>query len=161
MTMAPSDLALPPGVAPSGVVVFAAAVDVRPEDLSHLVPHANNVQYLRWIDRVTELHLDSTGETRATMASEGRMWFVARHEIDYLAEVFVGERLGIATWIAESGRTTVQRATAIWIATSGVIICKASSRMVHVNLVSRRPCRPPVVGKKSVADPAVQPKDDP
>ena len=71
--------------------VFACAHCVGAEEVSALVPHANNIVILGWIDRIAELHGAHAGAARESIAREGRMWFVARHEIDYLGESFVGD----------------------------------------------------------------------
>ncbi len=141
--MTPAALTMPGSIATLGNKPFTATVEVNADDLSASVPHANNVQYLRWVDRIAELHLDSQGHTRAAMAIQGRMWFVARHEVDYLAEAFAGDLLGVATWISSVGKTTQVRETVVWQLTSGVIACRATSRWAHIDLKSRRPSRPP------------------
>lgn len=139
--------------APSGV--FACAHRVGAEELSALVPHANNIVILGWIDRIAELHGAHAGAARESIAREGRMWFVARHEIDYLGESFVGDELVIATWIEKLGRTSLTRTTVIakrpegedQAARSGdgratpgsSILVRASSRWAFVDLGTRRP----------------------
>lgn len=118
-------------------------VDVDAASLSACVPHLNNVEILRLVDRGAESHLDRLGHTRAAMAARGVMWFVVRHEIDYLAEAFGGDRLLLATWIRSHGRTTSVRATRILRPADGKVVAAAESRWVHVDLATRRPLRIP------------------
>jgi acyl-CoA thioester hydrolase len=126
---------------------FSLVRTVMPEQLSALVPHANNVQIVGWIDEAARAHGDASGLTREHMHREGRMWFVARHEIDYLAESFAGDEILIGTWLTTVTKTTATRATRIcrrsqrdapW-----ETAVEASSRWVHMNLQSRRPTRIP------------------
>jgi acyl-CoA thioester hydrolase len=120
---------------------------VTAEQLSLLVPHANNVQIVSWIDEAARAHGDATGLTRERMHAQGRMWFVARHEIDYLAESFAGDEILIGTWLTAVTKTTATRATHVWrrplLEDPWETAVEASSRWVHMNLQSRRPTRIP------------------
>lgn len=76
------------------------------------------------------------------------MWFVARHEIEYVAEAFSGDEIMIATWIASVTKTTATRVTKVWRrrAEGGApweLAVDAVSRWVHMNLATRRPIRIP------------------
>jgi acyl-CoA thioester hydrolase len=118
------------------------------EQLSALVPHANNVQIVGWIDEAARAHGDASGLTRERMHSEGRMWFVARHEIDYLAESFAGDKVLVGTWLTGVTKTTAMRATRVWrCVTDGALewelAVDALSRWVHMDLTTRRPTRIP------------------
>jgi acyl-CoA thioester hydrolase len=103
------------------------------------VPHANNIVILSWIDLVASRHGDAAGASRAELAVRGRMWFVARHEIDYLGEAFAGDALLLATWVEKLGRTSLVRATRIVRARDGAVLTRATSRWALVDLASRRP----------------------
>ncbi len=137
-------LQLPEGMPASA---FALLRTVTLEQLSALVPHANNVQIVGWIDEAARAHGDASGLTRERMHGEGRMWFVARHEIDYIAESFAGDEILVGTWLTAVTKTTATRATRVcrrsrrdepW-----ETAVEASSRWVHMNLQSRRPTRIP------------------
>ncbi len=127
---------------------FRLTRTVTAEQLSALVPHANNVQIVGWIDEAARAHGDSSGLTRERMHSDGRMWFVARHEIDYLAESFAGDEILVGTWLAGVTKTTATRATKVWRRPAGgtlewALAVDALSRWVHMNLGTRRPARIP------------------
>jgi len=126
-----------PGMPERGV--FALAHRVQQAETSALVPHANNIVILSWIDLAAERHGDAAGAARAELAATGRMWFVARHEIDYLAEAFVGDDLLLVTWIEKLGRTSLSRVTRVVRATDGVELTRATSRWAHVDLATRKP----------------------
>ena len=122
---------------------FHAQIKVGDDGISRGVPHVNNAEYVRWIDRLAEMATDAAGFTRESILAEQRMWFVARHEIDYRGETFEGDRLLAATWIVSWTRTTVHRATAVIDATDARPICIAITRWAYVDLQSRRPARIP------------------
>lgn len=119
--------------------VFAIAHTVRDDETSALVPHANNIVILGWIDLLASRHGDAAGASRADLAAGGRMWFVARHEIDYLGEAFAGDRLQLVTWIEKLGRTSLVRASRIVRVRDGAVLTRASSRWALVDLATRRP----------------------
>ena len=131
--------ALPPLDAPGTAGAFVLAHTVRDDECSALVPHANNIVILSWIDLVASRHGDAAGASRAELAVRGRMWFVARHEIDYLGEAFAGDALLLATWVEKLGRTSLVRATRIVRARDGAVLTRATSRWALVDLASRRP----------------------
>jgi acyl-CoA thioester hydrolase len=122
---------------------FLAEVTVASGHLSRLIPHCNNVEFLRWIDRAAELHAESLGESRAALAAEHRAWFVVRHEVDYRAEAFKGDRLVVATWIRNARRSLSWRDSLIVRPADRVVVCSATTVWVHVDLRTRRPILPP------------------
>jgi len=130
--------AIPPiaDAPPNGV--FAVAHTVAARETSALVPHANNIVILGWIDALASRHGDAAGASRAALAASNRMWFVARHEIDYLGEAFAGDRLILATWVEKLGRTSLIRATRI-LRDDGTLLTRATSRWALVDLATRRP----------------------
>ena len=108
---------------------------------SEEIPHVNNAEYVRWIDRTAELATDAAGLTREILLASQRMWFVARHEINYRGESFVGDDLLIATWISDYSRTTAVRQTVVYRPADGKRILDATTRWAYVNLETRRPVR--------------------
>jgi acyl-CoA thioester hydrolase len=65
--------------------------------------HVNNVEYLRWMQEAALLHADALGCTRATMAAGGR-WVIRSHRIEYFLPAFVGEHVGVLTWVSNVRR---------------------------------------------------------
>ena len=108
---------------------------------SEEIPHVNNAEYVRWIDRTAELATDVAGLTREILLAAQRMWFVARHEIDYRGESFVGDDLLIATWISGFTRTNAVRRTVVHRPADEKRILDASTRWAYVNLETRKPTR--------------------
>jgi acyl-CoA thioester hydrolase len=111
------------------------------EVVSRAVEHVSNVEYVRWLDRAAELHADALGWTRKSLLDRGVMWFVARHEIDYLAEARPGDELVVATWVRSMARVKSWRDTLVARPADRTAVCRASSLWVLVDLATRRPVR--------------------
>lgn len=120
-------------------------VPVGTDNLSSTIAHVDNVTYLRWIDRIAEMAGDALGHSRKALAEQDRMWFVGRHEIDYLAETFAGDAVRAATWIHDARKTGCRRDTLLWRETEcGLdLIARARTTWVWIDLARRRPCRMP------------------
>ena len=82
--------------------LFELPITVQPGDIDEL-GHVNNVVYVRWMQEAAGAHWAAVAppELRAQA-----VWVVTRHEVDYKAPAFVGERLVARTWVgAPSGAT--------------------------------------------------------
>lgn len=108
---------------------------------SRAVPHVNNIEYVRWVDRIAEMHARHLGLSREELLEARRMWFVARHELDYLAETWPGEEIHVATWVQSVGRTRSWRRTIAWRNSDRRLVLRASTCWVLVDILSRRPVR--------------------
>ena len=122
---------------------FWCGMRVPNTGVSPEVPHVNNAEYVRWVDRAAELAVDSVGHTRQAMLAVNRMWFVVRHELDYRAECFVDEDVLVATWVHSHTQTTSLRETRIVRTHDGKPILTATTRWAYINLETRRPARIP------------------
>jgi acyl-CoA thioester hydrolase len=120
---------------------FLCDVRVHPEQVGNVIAHVSNIEYVRWLDRAAELHSDAAGYTREWLLRNDLMWFVARHEIDYLAEVFPDDELVIATWVRDFGRVKSWRDYAIIRPADETVVCRAATLWVLVTLSTRRPKR--------------------
>jgi acyl-CoA thioester hydrolase len=120
---------------------FLCDARIDPSQLSRALPHVSNTELVRWVDRAAELHADSLGYTRKAMIDLGIMWFVARHEIDYLAEAWEGDDIVVATWVRDMQRVKSWRDTLILRPADRTVICRSATLWVLVDLDSRRPTR--------------------
>ena len=124
---------------------FQCEIDVRKDHASNEVNHINNIQYIKWIDRGAELHCDASGWTRDRMLKDGIMWFVARHEIDYIAEATSADRLRLTTWIEDIRRVKSWRNTIIHaLDNTHREVCRCKTLWVLVNLKTRRSTSIPI-----------------
>jgi acyl-CoA thioester hydrolase len=110
-------------------------------NLSRAVDHVANTEFVRWMDRAAELHADHLGYTRPSMVERGIMWFVVRHEIDYLAEAWPDDELTVATWVRDMQRIKSWRDTVVVRPADETVVCRAATLWVLVDLATRRPTR--------------------
>lgn len=120
---------------------FLCDLRITREGLGTVVNHVSNIEYVRWLDRAAELHSDSLGYSRQSMLDRGIMWFVARHEVDYLAECWLDDELVIATWVRDFCKVKSWREYLIVRPRDRQVICRAATLWVLVSLNSRRPRR--------------------
>ena len=65
--------------------------------------HANNVEYVRWMEQAARLHSHVEGCTQETSLI-GATWVVRSHRIEYFKPILVGEQIAILTWVANLRR---------------------------------------------------------
>ncbi|MGY8753683.1 MAG: acyl-CoA thioesterase [Phycisphaerales bacterium] len=126
---------------------FQCAITVQPHQTSNEVNHVNNIEYLRWIDKASQLHCDACGWTREKLLQKNVMWFVARHEIDYRAEATSKDDLLLTTWVDDIKRVKSWRTTQIHAINNGTqdansthrLLCQCKTLWVLVDLQTRRP----------------------
>jgi YbgC/YbaW family acyl-CoA thioester hydrolase len=107
---------------------FICDIAIDSSQISGVVAHVSNIEFVRWLDRAAELHADSLGYTRRWMLDHGGMWFVARHEINYLAEAVLGDDLVIATWVRDMRKVKSWRDYAIVRPTDQTIVCRGKAQ---------------------------------
>jgi acyl-CoA thioester hydrolase len=74
-----------------------------PEEAEDQNGHVNNVEYLRWMQDAAMKHSETAGCTQATNAA-GATWVVRTHKIEYFKPAFAGDRIVVATWVADFRR---------------------------------------------------------
>ncbi|TVQ52155.1 MAG: acyl-CoA thioesterase [Phycisphaerales bacterium] len=122
---------------------FLARVTITEAHLSRVIPHVWNIEYVRWIDRVAEMHSEAVGYPHETLMDQNQIWFVARHEIDYEAEVWMDDELICATWVRDFKRIRSWRETVIIRPADETVVCRAATLWVFVDLTTRKPTRIP------------------
>lgn len=122
---------------------FVIELEVGDEAIDHY-GHANNAEYLRWVEKASWMHSAHLGLSLADYRELDRAMAVHRHELDYLAPCFLGERLAMATWVVEcDGRLTLTRRFQLQRIDDGVTLLRARTRYVCIALSSGRPRRLP------------------
>lgn len=118
-------------------VVFRMPIDVTDEHVDAPGHHVNNIVYVRWVQQVATAHWQSvaTPEQQASV-----VWFVVRHEIDYLKEVFVGESLVASTHIGEARGARLERFVEI-VREDGTTVARARSVWAAISARNGRPTR--------------------
>jgi len=124
---------------------FQCSIEVLPEQTSNEVDHINNIEYLRWIDKASQLHCDAFGWTRERLLEANIMWFVARHEIDYRSEASSTDCLRLTTWVDDVRKVKSWRTTYIHaLGEHPRVVCTCKTLWVLVNLQTRKPMAVPI-----------------
>lgn len=80
---------------------FRFEITVVPADID-AQEHVSNVRVLDWMNQAAIAHSEALGFDVPRYQAIGGIFVVRRHEIDYLAPGYLGERLALYTW--PSGR---------------------------------------------------------
>jgi acyl-CoA thioester hydrolase len=122
---------------------FVQPVTVQASDLDEF-GHTNNVIYLSWLERVAWAHSTSLRLTMADYRRLGCGVVARRHELEYLAPTFAGDRLLLGTWVQENdGRLTMWRGYQIRREGDGKTVLRGRTHWVCVDLGTGKPCRMP------------------
>jgi len=115
-------------------------------DASHIdeLGHANNAVYVTWLESCAWRHSQSLGLGLEDYRRLDRAMAVLRHEIDYLAAAYEGDRLQLATWIVESDqRLKMRRDFQLVRPLDGTTLLRAQTTFVCIQLSSGKPKRMP------------------
>lgn len=126
---------------------YAITVDVADADIDEL-GHVSNIAYVRWIQDVAIAHSTAVGLDFAAYRRLGGVFFVRRHEIDYLRPVLRTDRLEVRTWIDSATGVKCVRATEIE-NQDGAIVARARTTWGYVELARGRPVRIPDVVRRA------------
>lgn len=88
---------------------YSLELDVLSEHIDQL-NHVNNVVYLNWVQDVAIRHwtLIAPESMQRSM-----FWVVARHELDYLRPLFLGDVAVVSTWIGAEDQGLFARHTRV------------------------------------------------
>jgi len=116
---------------------FELPILVQSADIDGL-GHVNNVVYLRWMQEAATAHWESAAppELRAAVS-----WVVTRHEIDYKAPAFPGDRLVARTWVGEARGATWERFIEIRRTTDDKLLARGRSVYAALDRAGGRPRR--------------------
>ena len=109
-----------------------------PESAIDALGHANNVEYVRWVQDVAGAHWLSICPVEL---HDNYVWVVREHRIKYKQSAFAGEALRATTWVGESTGATSQRFTRLTRVADGVLLCEAETTWVLLDPKSGRPVR--------------------
>lgn len=127
---------------------FELPIDVVDADIDEL-GHVSNIVYVRWIQEVAVAHSVAVGLTVEAYRTIGAVFFVRRHEVDYLRPVLRGDRLLLRTWIDSIAAAKCIRATEIVRLEPGgaeTIVADARTTWGCVEIANGRPTRiPPAI----------------
>ena len=111
------------------------AVETDIDDLGHV----SNLVYLRWVLEAATAHSIARGWGPAEYRALGSVWVVRRHELDYLAQVTVGQSLVAETWVDSwKGASCVRKTEII---RDGVVVTRAATTWAFMSMSSGKPVR--------------------
>lgn len=100
--------------------------------------HANNVEFVRWMQEAAMAHSAACGWPLARYAATGCSWVVRAHHIEYLRPARLGEDLVLATWIASFDSPRSPRRTLFWRPRDRKLLARAETHWVFVEVASGR-----------------------
>ncbi len=111
---------------------------VVPETAIDALGHANNVEYVRWVQDVAGAHWLAICPPARQAAY---VWVVREHRVRYHRPAFAGETLRATTWVGETSGATSVRHPRIARATDDALLCDAETTWVLLDPASGRPVR--------------------
>jgi acyl-CoA thioester hydrolase len=117
---------------------FPFPIAVVPADIDEL-GHVSNLVYLRWVLEAATAHSVARGWGQAEYLALGSVWVVRRHELDYLAQVTVGQSLVAETWVDSWKAASCIRKTEIM--RDGTVVLRAATQWAFMSMASGKPMR--------------------
>ena len=112
------------------VLVTLAAIDAN--------GHANNIEFVRWMQEAAVSHADAAGCTAATRDARAT-WVVRSHQIEYLRPALVNDRLTVRTWVADFRRAFSRRKYEFVREADQTVLARGETNWVYVEVASARP----------------------
>lgn len=119
---------------------FAIPITPEPADIDEL-GHVSNLVYLRWVMDVAMAHSRAVGWDYPQYRAFGAVFVVRRHEIDYVAQVRLGQVLRAETWVDAWRQASCIRKTELL--RDGQVVARAATTWALMELASGRPQRIP------------------
>jgi acyl-CoA thioester hydrolase len=118
------------------------AISIIPEEVDiDELGHVSNLVYLRWVLDVAMAHSRAVGWDYPQYRALGAVFVVHRHEIDYIAQVTLGQSLRAETWVDSWRAASCIRKTEL--VRDGKIVARAATTWALMGLTSGRPQRIP------------------
>jgi acyl-CoA thioester hydrolase len=119
---------------------FAILIQPAAADIDEL-GHVSNLVYLRWVQEVAMAHSRARGWDWERYRSFGAVFMVRRHEIDYVAQVTLGQTLSAETWVDSWRPASCIRRTEL--VRDGKVVARAATTWALISLAGGRPQRIP------------------
>lgn len=119
--------------------------------------HVNNIAYLQWMQDVAIGHTVAMGWPPGRYFELGAAWVARSHFIEYLRPAFLGDAVALHTWIESMNRRRCPRHYAFLRERDGVLLARAKTEWVYVDLKTGRPATIP--GEMVQAFPVVAMED--
>lgn len=114
--------------------------------------HVNNSVYLSWLDQCIWDHCRAVEMPPEKCRELNRGFAAVRHEIDYLAATYPGDKVAIANWVTlNDGRLRAERRFQVIRLNDNKTVLRARSFYVCTNLKNGKPTRMPELFKHCFA----------
>jgi acyl-CoA thioester hydrolase len=121
--------------------------------------HANNLEYLRWMQDAAIAHSAAQGWPLDRYQQLGAGWVVRSHWIEYLAPALAGDVLTVLTWVAEFRKIRSLRKYKLIRHADHAVLAQAETDWAFIGLKHRVPRRIP--DELASAFQIVAPQDEP
>lgn len=119
----------------NSTIVFSKSHKVDSSEIDQL-NHVNNVVYVSWIQDIANEHWSLLKKGHNT---EGYVWVVLRHEIDYLRQAVLGDVVNIKTWVGKTAG--VKSVRHVEISRNGSLLVQAQTTFCLLDASTFRPTR--------------------
>jgi len=117
---------------------FSFPITAAPADIDDL-GHVSNLVYLRWVLEAATAHSIARGWGPDEYRALGSVWVVRRHELDYLAQVTVGQSVIAETWVDSWKGASCIRKTELF--RDGVVVARAATTWAFMSMSTGKPHR--------------------
>jgi acyl-CoA thioester hydrolase len=100
--------------------------------------HANNVEFVRWMQDAAVAHGDARG-LNAMTRDAGMSWVVRSHQVHYLRPAFAGDHVRVRTWVESFRRASSKRGYEFVRDADGAVLAKGETEWVLVDAKTGRP----------------------
>ena len=105
-----------------------------PADAIDVNRHANNIEYLRWMQDVAMAHSAAVGWPMERYLKERCSWVIRSHFIEYLRPALLDDPINLLTWVADMGERSSQRKYLFWRERDRHVIARAETSWVFVDI---------------------------
>jgi acyl-CoA thioester hydrolase len=123
-----------------GALRFTLPIQVTSADIDEL-GHVSNQVYLRWVLDIAMAHSSHVGWNHAQYRELGGIFVVRRHELDYLAQVRLGDEVRAETWVPSWKLASCIRATEVFLGDR--VVLRAQTTWAFMALATARPTKIP------------------
>lgn len=100
--------------------------------------HANNVEYVKWMQEIAIRHADHVGCSAATR-EVGGSWYIRSHNIVYRTPAFLNDEIAVETRVGDLKTSRSTRTYRFVRNADGAIVATASTEWVFVDASTGRP----------------------
>lgn len=119
---------------------FTMPIPVAEADIDEL-GHVGNLVYVRWVLDIATAHSRAAGWDYPEYRALGAVFVVRRHEVDYVAQVLLGDSLVGETWVEDWRLASCIRHTEL--RRDGKTVARGATTWALISLGSGRPQRIP------------------